>query len=818
MNSLVVADISAARFTDYKHLRAANPALSTITHRAKGGRTLAFYSIPDRMTLVATELAPGIPLRPPTPEEAALLPPWGEKPQALSDGCCTPVVNNGHGAAPSPMVEHALALAAEGFYVFQIKPNEKSPPLIKDFPHQASRDPETIRQWWKKDPNANIGISTSKFGDDEALLVVDVDQKNNKDGALELLRLELEGWDLPETYTQFTPTGGRHLVYRVSTPVRQGVNVLALGLDSRAMGGYIVGVGSVTAQGIYTANELPVVQAPEWLIARCGKSRVRAAEGSKRPPAAINQARAIARAIEIAKTAAPAIEGQGGDTTTYQVACRVKDEGVDQSPCVEILAEHWDPRNSPPWGLEGLKEKVAHAYKYGTEPIGANAPESHFENVTPPPGAALHPFEKINQEYAFVMQGGAHILWETTDAKDQYELKHVQLPAFHAKFANQPMTIEKRTKPVSVHWLESKERRSYDGTVFMPGQKSPKRFFNLGRGFTYKPAAPGTTHESVELWKEHLLQNVCGNQVKLANWLTGYLAHLIQRPWEKPRIALVFRGLKGVGKNACIERVAALLGRHALVTAERRYVDGRFNGHLEHCLLLVLDEAFWSGEHGIDGRLKNLITGREHMIEHKGCEPYSAQNLTRVVIIGNEDWLVNATGDERRYACFDVGEGRKEDHGYFNRMVEGMADGGYPVLLRYLRDVDLTKVDLNQAPSTPALLEQKEESLTPLQNWWFECLRTGQLVSGEWEAWPSEVGCERFRKAFQRYTVDRHIKARIPADNAIGRQMKRLALGFDRVRGPEVDGYRPWLYSIPSLNEARSGWSRYIGHTIKWQE
>src|SRR5690606_13114237 len=146
------------------------------------------------------------------------------------------------------------------------------------------------------------------------------------------------------------------------------------------------------------------------------------------------------------------------------------------------------------------------------------------------------------------------------------------------------------------------------------------------------------------------------------------------------------RGGKGTGKNALVDRVGYLLGNHYLLTSNRRYLVGNFNGHLEHCLLFALDEAFWSGDKQAEGQLKDLITGSHHVIEHKGKEPYSVENCTRIVIIGNEEWLVPSSHDERRFAVFHVGDGRKQDRAFFQAMREGMERGGYRLLLRYLLD------------------------------------------------------------------------------------------------------------------------------------
>ena len=75
-------------------------------------------------------------------------------------------------------LDQALALAARGFHVFPLQANSKLP-AIKDYPTRATRDAAQIRKWWSGQ-HRNIGISTSRFGDDEALIVVDVDTKEGK--------------------------------------------------------------------------------------------------------------------------------------------------------------------------------------------------------------------------------------------------------------------------------------------------------------------------------------------------------------------------------------------------------------------------------------------------------------------------------------------------------------------------------------------------------------------------------------------------------------------------------------------------------------
>lgn len=77
-----------------------------------------------------------------------------------------------------------------------------------------------------------------------------------------------------------------------------------------------------------------------------------------------------------------AIEGHGGDATTYKVAANLRDLGVlDPLHCLELMQEHWNERCTPPWSAPELKEKVEHAYRYGQNAPGSAAPEADFEPI-----------------------------------------------------------------------------------------------------------------------------------------------------------------------------------------------------------------------------------------------------------------------------------------------------------------------------------------------------------------------------------------------------------------------------------------------------
>lgn len=94
----------------------------------------------------------------------------------------------------SPL-EAALTYAEHGLKVFPCREKDdgdykaKAPYIAGGF-KSASDDPQQIRQWWAKFPNALIGLVT---GRESGLVVVDIDVAKGKRG---LETLEVLGVDL----------------------------------------------------------------------------------------------------------------------------------------------------------------------------------------------------------------------------------------------------------------------------------------------------------------------------------------------------------------------------------------------------------------------------------------------------------------------------------------------------------------------------------------------------------------------------------------------------------------------------------------------
>lgn len=272
--------------------------------------------------------------------------------------------------AKTTFTDKAIPLVRMGFKVF---PGRGKIPAKKG-PWNASVAKGQMREWGTEDPSYTPLIDCSDRAGDH-LAVIDIDMKDGVDGNQTLIELAEQGFELPETLSQLTPSGGRHLIFKVAQPVPNSVRKLGPGLDTRSKGGYIAFYGHFDIK--------PIAELPGWVIETLGKNENKL-ELVPTPAVESDQDAALARAVIFLKDSAElAVEGNGGDATTYNVACLMKDMGLEPKHAFEAMLEHWNDRCTPPWGIEELAAKVSNAFRYGKDTAGSNSPEAIFDDDLP---------------------------------------------------------------------------------------------------------------------------------------------------------------------------------------------------------------------------------------------------------------------------------------------------------------------------------------------------------------------------------------------------------------------------------------------------
>lgn len=346
-------------------------------------------------------------------------------------------------------------------------------------------------------------------------------------------------------------------------------------------------------------------------------------------------------------------------------------------------------------------------------------------------------------------------------------------------------------------WLRHAHRRQYNKIVFEPNRAAGKEDYNLWKGFAFEPR-PGRC----DLYLAHVRDNVCQGDLTKYTYLLGWMAYAVRHPDEQGHVAVVIQGLKGIGKNVFAEGFCELWGQHGMVVSDQGRLTKNFNAHLRDKCCLVCDEAFFAGDRRHEGILKALITGSTLTIEAKGVDALTSPNLLRLIIIGNDAWLVPASYEERRFLVLNCGPKQRMNYPYFQAINDQLHNGGYAALLHHLlHEVDLSKFNVREAPHTPELREQMMESLRGVEQAWNECLYTG-LVPGQ----VMKNGTAQLRAAdFVDWARKKERGWSNLKPQHAGQLFGEKGFNFGRV-GPLVKSEALRLFELPPLGRCRKLW------------
>jgi hypothetical protein len=290
-------------------------------------------------------------------------------------------------------------------------------------------------------------------------------------------------------------------------------------------------------------------------------------------------------------------------------------------------------------------------------------------------------------------------------------------------------------------WKRSPERREFDAIGYWPDNHDrPVKAYNLWQGWGVEPK-----EGDCQIIYDHILDVIANGNSAKADFILDFSAHMIQRSWEKPGVALVTRGRKGTGKTLLTRILARIVGtRNTLITASGKKLFQQFNWHVADKLLIGAEEAFFAGNNEQNDQLKHLITGDEIEVEQKFGQRISMKSMHRVIMTSNHDQVVAASDDERRFFVCDVSDKRRGDDVYFSplvRVTKGEDEATLAAFMYELRTRDINGWTAEKAArnaSSIDLARQKLLSLEPPLQWLLEQAEvagaagcTGTCVSSE---------------------------------------------------------------------------------------
>lgn len=318
-------------------------------------------------------------------------------------------------------------------------------------------------------------------------------------------------------------------------------------------------------------------------------------------------------------------------------------------------------------------------------------------------------FDAFNQKYGFVMDNGVAKIFN-------FELNQFEDLASVKLFNNQKVPQGKKMVRPFNEWVDSFEyRRTYSQAYFCP-RALGERDFNIWQGWAIEPMenTDDWEHEAyVEPWLNHIKKVLCSNKEDQAHYFVQWLAHLVQKPYEKPGVAIVLQSGQGFGKGLFASFLQSFVGdRYTQRVSDPSMVAGGFSGHLNNKLFVFFDEATWGGDKKSQGRLKALITEERLTIEGKHQEAYDVNHYARFVIASNSYYPVPIEHDDRRFFVPDISPERPTND-YFSHLWDLLKDEyatSVRHVLNYLLNVDLSQFKIQQFPNSDKREVLKAES------------------------------------------------------------------------------------------------------------
>jgi Bifunctional DNA primase/polymerase, N-terminal/Family of unknown function (DUF5906) len=554
------------------------------------------------------------------------------------------------------VLDWALAYSKKGFKVFPVhsikdgectcgKPScgdAGKHPKITRWQHDATDDEAKIREWFKEEPT-NIGIAT---GQKSGITIIDVDIGPGKKGAETWADLIKESGE-PKTLTAITGSGGFHFVFKYNSVLKTSSNTLGEGVDCRNDGGYVVAAPSNhRSGGAYSwvdFNEV-IADLPDYLTKekeRRGRPRK---NDSNRKKYSIEEVKSMLIKI-------PADDRDlwrnigvilGREFKTSDAAWEVYVQWADSwggqkgRNHEQIMREAFYEISQKTTDKElSLGTIVKIAIENGWEPESGNLPIKAFVYFAP---ANQYIYRPTSTQWIAAAV-------DATCAPVNDNGKLIQASEWLKKYA---MTTSMTNDPI------------IEGDV-LPGFDCREGMLILSEGAAvyngYRPPSIQKGDSSLaQPWVDHCRKvfNKNGDAEQFFN----YMAHRVQKPWEKPRFALLIAGDQGVGKDTAIEMCIPAIGHWNVANIDPSAVDAAFNEFCSAVLIRVSETANLHdmNKWAFNERMKVLIAGTPDysIVNPKYGHKYSVRLHCGIILTTNHmsTGIFIPQGD-RRYDVID---------------------------------------------------------------------------------------------------------------------------------------------------------------------
>lgn len=257
------------------------------------------------------------------------------------------------------------------------------------------------------------------------------------------------------------------------------------------------------------------------------------------------------------------------------------------------------------------------------------------------------------------------------------------------------------------------------GTKFRPGDrhqylKDPTTGTRYGNSWTwYEPQGDSAeVSPLVHEFFERLIPDPRERRIFIQ-----YLAHIVQRPWERPSWHIMLPSEPGTGKGFMVDKLLHPILRHTMKLSSYAQLMGQFSTVLESTLLVLLDDCK-SKSDSTQTRLKSILSEETQYVERKHKEGGMVNCYTRFILASNEDRPLFLEPGERRWFVLTKavhGVDLWETQRFIKRLAAWLSEpGSLDKVYRWLQGYDLTGFDAKAVPPSEGLARMIAMSESPV--------------------------------------------------------------------------------------------------------
>jgi len=326
-----------------------------------------------------------------------------------------------------------------------------------------------------------------------------------------------------------------------------------------------------------------------------------------------------------------------------------------------------------------------------------------------------------------------------------YEYKTLISSPFNKSLKNYCVFELRGTKYDLVDFSEEFfQKYHFMGAEMLPyaGLADPFKEFNIESKMDYKilnrfegfrmakyQLAPSDKIPTCHLMLAHIKNVICRDDksddesnLKLYDYVIGWLVWLIQKPDLKHETCLLLQGIEGCGKNMFIEFVKRVIGEKICFdTYNIKDIIGDFNALLSGKLLIIGDELVGYAGFKKSDFIKGMLTSPNISITKKGVDTIAEKSFQRYIFTTNNEETLRISNNDRRICIVGVSPSMVGNREYFTKLMEEMNDlNNIKCLFEYLNTYDLTGYDFRKAPETRLKTQTVNKQMDPVYEWFID--------------------------------------------------------------------------------------------------